>query len=428
MESENLKFLYGLSREGIKLDLAVTREFAGRLGNPQDEFRSFHVAGTNGMGSTSAFIYNILMRKYHTGLYTSPHLRAFNERIIFDRQMVPDSYIEEFVDSNHGAIVQLGQDRRNPTFFEITTLLAFKYFTDMKAQYASVEVGLGGRLDSTNILKPAVSVITHIGYEHADKLGCSLTSIAGEKGGIIKPGIPVILNDQKPEVVQTIRKLCEVKNSRLIPAWEAADVRDLQMNEDGTRFTLETQKAEYKISSTMLGRFQVDNIVSSILAVEQISDLKITRPQIEKGISTTRWPARMDVIRSSPKVMVDCAHNPAAANALARSFSEMGLREPLMVIGMLSDKDSYSYLRAIGRISKRVIFTSPNEPLRALPPGKLAEMGKGIFASIKVEPEPIRAYEIAKEDSDFVLVTGSMYLVGTIMDYEKVPVMPFHKD
>jgi Folylpolyglutamate synthase len=168
VESDNLKFLYGLTREGIKLDLAITRQFAHMLVDPQNEFRSFHVAGTNGKGSTSAYIYNILRKKYHTGLYTSPHLVKFNERIIFDTHTIPDQYIESFIDENRPKIEKLGLENRNPTFFETTTIMAYRYFADQKAQYASVEVGLGGRLDSTNIIDPEASIITQIGYEHAD--------------------------------------------------------------------------------------------------------------------------------------------------------------------------------------------------------------------------------------------------------------------
>ncbi len=428
MESDNLKFLYGLTREGIKLDLAITRQFAHMLGDPQNEFRSFHVAGTNGKGSTSAYIYNILRKKYHTGLYTSPHLVKFNERIIFDTHTIPDQYIESFIDENRPKIQKLGLENRNPTFFETTTIMAYRYFADQKAQYASVEVGLGGRLDSTNIIDPEASIITQIGYEHADKLGCSLTSIAFEKGGIIKPGRPIILGDQKPEVVSTITRLASVRNSPLVLSWKDASVRDLQLNATGSSFRLETPVNEYRIETTLPGRFQVRNIASAVLAVEKVENLRITKGQIEKGIKNTRWPGRMEIINREPLVMVDCAHNPPAANALANSLSEFKLPEPTLVIGMLSDKDTFSFLHAIRKISGRVIFTIPNEPLRAVRPEKLAEIGKSIFSSIKVVEDPLQAYGEAKESSEFTLVTGSMYLVGAIMESEKMAVMPYHED
>ena len=161
----DLNFLYGLKREGIKMDLEVMRNFAPMVGNPQDNFSSFHIAGTNGKGSTSAFIYNILMERFHTGLYTSPHLVKFNERIVVDRNFISDTEIEEFMDRYTEKILDLQKINRNPTFFETTTMLAFDYFFRSKVSYASVEVGLGGRLDSTNIITPLVSTICNIGYE-----------------------------------------------------------------------------------------------------------------------------------------------------------------------------------------------------------------------------------------------------------------------
>ena len=428
VDSENLTFLYGLTREGIKLDLSVTSEFARLLGEPQNEFRSVHVAGTNGKGSTSAYVYNILRRKYHTGLYTSPHLVSFNERIVFDRELIPDAYLEEFVETYRKIILELGESKRNPTFFEVTTLLAFKYFAERKAQYASVEVGLGGRLDSTNIITPEVSVITQIGFEHADKLGCSLTSIAMEKGGIIKPGKPIILGDGKPEVVSTIRRISQVRGSPLIISEKEATISDIESDISGSRFVLGTRKNEYKISTSLAGKFQVKNVTNAILAVEQMDDLRITRGQIEKAIAATRWPGRMEIIRSDPILMVDCAHNPPAANALAQAFFEFHLPEPVLVIGMLSDKDTYSFLHAARKISSRVIFTIPDEPERAVPPEKLAEIGRTIFTEVKIIHDPVEAYRSAMESSPITLVLGSMYLVGVVMAKEKVPVMPFHDD
>lgn len=184
----NLDYLYNLKRAGIKYDLTVMREFADMLGHPERDFRSIHITGSNGKGSTSAFIYSILRQKFSVGVYTSPHLERFNERIIVDNEEVPDEYIDGFIEKYRPKFDELSKVNRNPTFFEVTTMMAFQYFKDRKVDYASVEVGLGGRLDATNIIMPEVSVIAQVGYEHADKLGCSLTSIAYEKAGIIKEG------------------------------------------------------------------------------------------------------------------------------------------------------------------------------------------------------------------------------------------------
>ena len=428
MFSPDLKYLYGLYREGIKLDLSATREFAGLMGNPQNNFRSFHIAGTNGKGSTSAYIYNILMEKERTGLYTSPHLIRFNERILAMREPITDDEVIRFIQENRPLIERLAASNRNPTFFEATTVMAFKHFSDKKVRYASIEVGLGGRLDSTNILEPEVSVITQVGYEHADKLGCSLTSIAGEKAGIVKPGRPVILGDTKREVVDTVRRISEARNSKFMHAPSSCSITDLEQDINGSRFTLKTPDNEYRINTAMVGRFQPGNISTAVLALENSEVDSIGARDIENGISKTRWPGRMDVIRRDPIVMVDGAHNPPAANALRISMEELKVRSPTLLLGMLSDKDAFSFLRIMRKISGRVIFTTPDEPLRAIPAKRLAQMADGIFKDPEVVDNPVEAYEKALEKSDFVLVAGSLYLVGAIMQHEKASVMPYAAD
>lgn len=423
--SPELKYLYGLYREGIKLDLSATREFANLLGNPQNDFRSFHIAGTNGKGSTSAYIYNILMEKEKTGLYTSPHLTKFNERIIAGKDQITDEEIINFISENKKIIEELAENNRNPTFFEATTVLAFKHFSRENVKYASIEVGLGGRLDSTNIIDPEVSIITQVGYEHADKLGCSLTSIAGEKAGIVKPGRPVVLGDYKKEVVETVKKFADARGSKFIHAPSVTSITELENGIDGNRFTLTTPVNEYRIESSMIGRFQPGNISTAVLAIENSNLESIGRTEIERGIAKTRWPGRMDVIRRDPFVMVDGAHNPPAANALRISMEELKIKSPTLLLGMLSDKDAFSFLRIMRKISDKVIFTTPDEPVRAIPASKMASMAEGLFTDPEVIDNPIDAYEKALSKSEFVLVAGSLYLVGAIMQYENSSVMPY---
>lgn len=428
MLSDDLDFLYGLYREGIKLDLSMTKEFSRRLGNPEDSFKSFHIAGTNGKGSTSAYIYNTLMRKYSTGLYTSPHLIRFNERIIARREPITDNEISDFINENRELVADLSKENRNPTFFEATTIMAFKYFASKGVDYASVEVGLGGRLDSTNILTPEVSIITQVGYEHADKLGCSLTSIAMEKAGIIKPGVPVVLGDSKKEVVDTVRKQAEARGSDFLHVPKLASITGLQQDLNGSRFLLTTPKKEYNITTGLIGKFQPINIATAVIALENSGVPGITKREVEAGIKNTKWPGRMDIIRKDPIVMVDGAHNPPAANALKLSIKELDIKSPLLLVGMLSDKDSFSFLRIMREISDRIVFTSPGEPTRDVKPEKLKDVSSSIFKNSKVIEDPIDAYNYAVENSEFVLVTGSLYLVGAIMKHQNSPVMPFYRD
>lgn len=428
MLSPDLDYLYSLYREGTKLDLSVTRDFAERLGNPHESFRSFHITGTNGKGSTSSYIYNVLSKKFRTGLYTSPHLIRFNERIVLGREQITDLEIAEFISEHRDLISNLARERRNPTFFEATTVLAFNHFARGGAQFASIEVGLGGRLDSTNIIKPEISVITQVGYEHADKLGCSLTSIAGEKAGIIKKGVPVVLGDQKREVVETVRKYAESRDSKLLQTQEATEISDLNQSLEGSTFTLSTPKRQYSIKTSMIGRFQPQNIATAVLAIENSGVTGITKRDVESGIRNSKWPGRVQVIRRDPTVIVDGAHNPPAANALRISLGDIGVKSPTMVIGMLSDKDHYSFLRIARRISGNVIFTTPDEPSRAYPAAKLKTVSEGIFKDPVVIEDPMEAYETAIENSENVLVTGSLYLVGAVINHDKVAVMPYLKD
>jgi dihydrofolate synthase/folylpolyglutamate synthase len=427
VDANHEDFLYRLKREGIKLDLSVTEEFANLLGNPQNSFQSIHVAGTNGKGSVSAYIYNVLRQKYRTGLYTSPHLIDFNERIVSGKDVIPDSYIEKFLDAHKEKIEELSRINRNPTFFEVTTLLAFCYFRDTACRYAAVEVGLGGRLDSTNIILPLISVITQIGFEHADKLGGSLTAISYEKGGIIKSGIPVVLGDNKPEVVRTITSIAQRRNSRMLTVEADTKITELDMSIEGNNFTLETPANSYRIKSPLIGQFQVRNIATSVLAVEN-SGIKIGKRNIEKGIWETRWPARMEIIRKDPMVMVDSAHNPPAAVAISSTLRKITDEKPLLLVGMLSDKDPFSFLSELRKISENIVFTTPEEPLRSIDPDNLQRLYGNMFANSRSIRDPYEAYDYCLGKGQFLLVTGSMYLVGLIKKIERSPVIPYAPD
>ncbi len=420
-----ISFLYGLKREGIKLGLDIMKSFSQNLGNPQDSYRNVHVAGTNGKGTTAALVYNMLNEKYRTGLYTSPHLIDFNERVLFQKEFIDDGYIRQFVSDNFELIRELALTNRNPTFFETTTAMAFRYFADRDAEFASIEVGLGGRLDSTNILNPEVSVITSVGYEHADRLGTSLDSIAFEKGGIIKQGRPVVLGDTKKEVVSVIRKLSALRGSELKCVGSDSTFSDLEIGPEGTSFNLSTEKAEYRIKSRMIGRFQQYNIAAAVLAGELLEDYGMGKSQILKGVENTIWPARMEAVSRDPFVVVDAAHNPPAAHALASSYSALFKEKPHLVVGMLKDKDFYSFLKVMSEISDSITLTTPDEPQRSLPPQKLASTARKYFRDVEIVEDPVEAYSKARQNRKNILVTGSIYLVGIIKKLEHSPVIPY---
>ncbi|MCL4445041.1 MAG: bifunctional folylpolyglutamate synthase/dihydrofolate synthase [Candidatus Thermoplasmatota archaeon] len=421
----DLEFLYSLKREGVKLDLDIMREFAPRLGNPQNKFKSFHIAGTNAKGSVSSFIYNIFRQRFSTGLYTSPHLVKFNERILVDKDFITNEYMETFMSKYLPFIIDLMKTRRNPTFFETTTLMAFDYFSSKKIEYGSIEVGLGGRLDSTNIINPEVSVICNIGYDHFDRLGCTLESIAYEKGGIIKNGKPVVLSDQKEEVVRTIRRISDLKNSRLFELSENSIASNVNQGIDGISFELEGMLDNYDIESRMLGSHQVKNIQTAILAAEVSGVDKIGRKEIEKGIREAIWPARMEIVSREPFVLVDCAHNPPAARALVTSYKKIFNEKTALLIGMLNDKDWYTFAHTISEIADEVIFTRPDEPERSLDPQEFSRYCGPFFKKSVIIEDIKEAYEYALQHYDRILVTGSIYLVGKIKEFTGSSLYPY---
>ena len=427
MSNPNLEYLYALNREGVKLDLSVTKMFSSMIGNPEKDFSAFHVAGTNGKGSITSFIYNVIQQHTPAGMYISPHLVTFNERIMADDSFIDDEYISKFIQQHMPEIENLKLTDRNPTFFEVTTAMAFKYFSDQHVRTASVEVGLGGRLDSTNIVEPEVSIIANIGYDHFDKLGCSLTSIAYEKAGIIKKNVPVILLDDKDEVVKTVSRVADLNDSKLIRVSGVSSVFDLRTWETGMSFVLKTPVDTYEIKTSMIGEFQVRNIAAAVLAIENGKSMSPDRMTIERGISQARWPARMEIIRNNPPVMVDCAHNPPAAHALVSSFKKFTKIKPTLIIGMLEDKDFFSYLKIIHDLSDDLIITTPQDTPRAMPAEKLGKVATQMFKNVKVIADPTEAYEYATANSSYVLVAGSMYLVGYIKMLEKSSIMPFDR-
>jgi dihydrofolate synthase/folylpolyglutamate synthase len=427
VSNPNLEYLYALNREGVKLDLSVTKMFSSMIGNPEKDFSAFHVAGTNGKGSITSFIYNVIQQHTPAGMYISPHLVTFNERIMADDSFIDDEYISKFIQQHMPEIENLKLTDRNPTFFEVTTAMAFKYFSDRHVRTASVEVGLGGRLDSTNIVEPEVSIIANIGYDHFDKLGCSLTSIAYEKAGIIKKNVPVILLDDKDEVVKTVSRVADLNDSKLIRVSGVSSVFDLRTWETGMSFVLKTPVDTYEIKTSMIGEFQVRNIAAAVLAIENGKSMSPDRMTIERGISQARWPARMEIIRNNPPVMVDCAHNPPAAHALVSSFKKFTKIKPTLIIGMLEDKDFFSYLKIIHDLSDDLIITTPQDTPRAMPAEKLGKVATQMFKNVKVIADPTEAYEYATANSSYVLVAGSMYLVGYIKMLEKSSIMPFDR-
>ena len=424
LDSHRLETLYNLKRNEIKYDLSVMKIFDEFLNKPHQSFSSIHVAGTNGKGSTASLIFNIIRERYRAGLYTSPHLRRFNERIFVHDREITDLEIEDFLNKVDGFIKENIKNDRNPTFFEVTTELAFNTFKENKIDFGVIEVGLGGRLDATNVIEPRVSVITKIGFDHADRLGGTLQSIAFEKAGIIKNGKPTVTSEIKNEAISEIRTIAKRKNSKLTEIKNSCKVNNVSISEEGLSFDLKTDKNEYEIQSKLIGDFQIDNICSAVKAIEE-SGIDIDQTDIQNGIKKARWVGRFEIIRKAPRIILDCSHNPPAANSLSISYNKIFNDNPILLIGMLSDKDHYSYMRNIRKISNRVIFTRPAEPGRSLDPNILMTESGSLFKEAKVIEDPVEAYEYSKSLGEPLLVTGSMYLVGVVTEIENINTFPY---
>jgi folylpolyglutamate synthase/dihydrofolate synthase len=423
LNNKTLNFVYGLKREGVKYDLSTMIEFDRTFNFPHRNFQSVHITGSNAKGSVSNMIFNVLRLGGKTGLYTSPHLINFNERIYMQDHAINDSELERYLNVYNDYINRGILHNRNPTFFEVTTEIAFQYFSDSAAKFACIEVGLGGRLDATNIISPSISVITKINYEHTDRLGTTLQQIAFEKGGIIKEGVPVVTGETKGEPLAELKRISSRRKSKLIEAMEYTSVERFGISTTGTKTHIKTPTEAYRLKIPLVGKFQIDNARIAIATLENL-DENIKRKQIEKGISMARWPGRVDVVKTDPTVIVDSSHNPAAATALAQTIIDTFKEKPILIVGMLSDKDHYSYLKNISKCSDDIILTTPDEFMRMASPESLEPMAKTMFRNVSVISDPLEAYEEAIKHSRPVLITGSMYLIGVICRHLNVNMTP----
>jgi dihydrofolate synthase / folylpolyglutamate synthase len=430
---ESVRYLLSLGRELAAPTQAATAKFnlenisilAGSLGHPEQKYPSVHIAGTNGKGSTAAFLESILRQAgLRTGLYTSPHLERINERIRINGDEILDEAFAAVFSQIHSKIEELlaaGTLRAHPTFFECVTAIAFKYFAEAGVEFAIFETGLGGRLDSTNIVTPKVSVITRIDFDHENFLGHSLPEIAAEKAGIIKPGVPVVLAGQREEALQVLLTKAHELDAPVIEAAGAFRIDSQQMVEGRVRATLHeiSSGAQFKIAPQLAGHFQLQNALNALAAalVLQSAGLRITDSAIEKGIATAIWPGRIEKVYSSPDIYLDGAHNPSAARELAAFLAEnLPKRKIIMIFGALRDKAVDEIAGILFPLAAEVIFTEPHTS-RSISASQLAEIAGHHAAHFTVIPDSTQALAAAMAKaapSDVICITGSLYLVGEL--------------
>ena len=415
--------IHEFNRFGMVLGLDRMEELLRRLGNPQDDLKVIHVAGTNGKGSVSKYLEEGLSAcGYKMGLYTSPYIETFNERIRYDGADISDEDLEYYgqkVVSAAEAMVADGLD--SPTEFEVVTAIAFLYFAGRQADITILEVGLGGIGDSTNVVKsPLASVITSISYDHMAQLGSSLAEIAVNKAGIIKTGCPVIANVPQRDAAKIIARKAYAMGSRLydISGIHAAVSDETPFSQKVSMELYEKSYSDVEIS--MVGRHQAENLKTALATLEILRKsgaVKLDREALYEGLKRARQPGRFEVISEDPLVIIDGAHNEAGAQALQETMAQhFAGKKILLVAGILADKEIDSIVKFLTKITDHIIVTEPDNP-RKLAAEKLAEHVAefGVAAEVvsDVEAAVHRAKELA-DGYDVILFAGSLYLIGDV--------------
>ncbi|MFN4111264.1 MAG: bifunctional folylpolyglutamate synthase/dihydrofolate synthase [Ignavibacteria bacterium] len=413
--NESLNFLYSLQKSGIKFGLNNTIKLLEQLGNPHHKFKSIHIAGTNGKGSTCSFISSILYTmNFKVGLYTSPHLVRFNERIRINGNEIEDEYLIKMVEALKKTIEEI-----KPTFFEVTTAIAFKYFADHKVDYAVIETGLGGRLDSTNVITPEISVITKVDYDHKEFLGEKLENIAFEKGGIIKPGVPVIVAKNNEQVKELLKKIAIERKSRILFTDEHYSSQVLGKRIDGYLFLIKSSLSNkvYQIKSPLIGDFQIENIINVIATFEVLFPDRELQNVISLGIEKMKFPiqGRFQVVRSTPVIILDTAHNSDAIKNFIFSLNSLVTKPKVAVFGIMKDKEINDTINLIENSFEKIYLCQASTE-RSLNVNLLSEK----FSNSKVEKFDSVEGAIEKaltEPDKIIAIFGSNYIVGEAIEY-----------
>lgn len=415
---EAVSWLDDFSRFGVKLGLERITCLCNKFGKPQDSYQVIHVGGTNGKGSVCRFIGSILSSAgYKTGVYISPHLQRFTERITIDGEEITEEDVVALVEKLKPVVEELVENGDSPTYFEIVTTMAFLYFKEKKVDFAVVEVGMGGRFDATNIVKPVLSIITNVSLEHQNILGNNIDDIAFEKAGVIKENIPIVTGADG-DALKIIKEKAERKNSEVFvvdDSWWKLLSNDI----DGQEFLIKGLLRDYHVKTRMLGFFQGKNIAVSLAGIEilQMKGVYIPDESIFQGIKEMVLPGRMEVLQKKPLVIGDGAHNIASVKLLAESLkNDFNYDKLILIIGILSDKNISEMLRTILPLADIVIVTRSSNK-RACDPvvlkGEIEKLGfdKQVVVKNKIKDAVEYAKSIAKKD-DLICVTGSLFTVG----------------
>lgn len=428
MANKALQYLTTLHRfEEIKPGLQTMQALLAALGNPQTKFRSVHIAGTNGKGSTAAFLASILRAaNYKTGLYTSPHLCSFNERVVINGRSLDDQSLSRLINR----IRQAAQSAHlSPTFFEFTTALAFQHFAKQQIDIGVIEVGMGGDLDATNVITPLVSIITNVSVDHTEWLGPTAAAIAKHKAGIIKPSVPLVTAETNPAITSILARRCSDQNA---PFYHLSNL--LQTNPISSSLACQSFSTQglvnNKFKISLLGPHQLTNAATAITTalVLRSSHPAITTAAIKRGLSSARWAGRLDIVSRRPFILLDGAHNDAGLDSLASALDNCPFPPAdTLVVGIKSDTNPAPIIKTIAPRFRQIITTQANyDPF---PVSRLQSLFNPKKYALQAIPDPQQAITYAIKNlkpGSLLLVTGSLYLIGDILSALKKP--PYHSD
>lgn len=424
--TETIDYLYSrlpmFSRIGaaaIKADLHNTIALCAATGDPQKKFKSIHIAGTNGKGSTSHMLASVFQAAgYKTGLYTSPHLRDFRERIRINGVMIPEQQVIDLVKALQPSIEQI-----NPSFFEVTVAMAFQYFADEAVDIAIIETGLGGRLDSTNVILPELSVITNIGWDHMNLLGNTLPQIASEKAGIIKPGIPVVIGETVPETLPVFAAKASKENTSLTLAADHYYLNDWQVNKGNLEVELvhKADNSHRHYTLDLPGYYQTKNLMTVLTALDLLKQKGWQLPDtaIKEGLAHVRHKTglhgRWEWVAEKPDIIIDVAHNTDGIRQVLEQLEQLNFHQLHWVIGVVNDKDISGILSLLP-VHATYYFTKAQIP-RALPEQELAAAAHAMGLKGAAYPDvnsALNAAKAAAHKEDLILVCGSVFIAGEV--------------
>ena len=418
--SDPLDYLFSLERLGMKFGLEKIAALCEELGHPERTFRSIVIAGTNGKGSVTVMVETALRAAgHHMARYTSPHLVRLEERFVIDGREVETNALREGVAIVRAAVESL--TRRGvfdvpPTFFECATATAFELFRRRRVEIAVLEVGLGGRLDATNIVTPIATAITSIDFDHQVQLGETIEAIAREKAGIIKPGVPVVCGPLPSAAGAVIGEISKARGATLIEALE--EVRIVRNEQSSSVDVRSRKRALEDVTLALRGRHQLDNAAVAVALLDELANqgITVTDDAVRTGLTEAKWPGRLErFTRGRTEILLDAAHNPAGARALASHLQEIGWSRVTLVFGAMRDKDVRHMLEALAPFCEAIVCTTAPSP-RALSAFDLAALARPLGPTVEAIADPAAALARALEIARPIVSAGSIFLIGPLRD------------